>query len=304
MQVALELHHVGTVESHVYHLALVALIEACAHQQGAAALEVVEDIVAHSLQLVGDDEHGFVALHTFDNEVDNLALNEDDDDGVDGQAYVAESHEGAQRDDAVDNHHQGAEANLGVLVQYHADDVAAAAGGAAAEYHADGHSVNKAGDNGVEEVVWHEPAPVVGYLNHGDALDGSVDNLAVEDNRVVAPQGLKDICGHEDEGCGEDGLETELGTENPGAYDEQGHIHADGVEGYLPWPHGIQYVGDTICAAGSHQVGVDEHHVADSEQNAAANEQQVGPQFFFPVFFHSYICHNRLFFSSKPIHPT
>jgi hypothetical protein len=45
-------------------------------------MHVVEDIVLDLLQLVGDDESGFVALDTIDHEVDDLALDEDDNDGM------------------------------------------------------------------------------------------------------------------------------------------------------------------------------------------------------------------------------
>ena len=75
-----QLDHVGTVEGDVEHVALVTLIEARAGDKRATTLNVVNDIVSHGFGLVGDNEHRLVGLHTVDHEVDDLALNKDDDD--------------------------------------------------------------------------------------------------------------------------------------------------------------------------------------------------------------------------------
>ena len=79
-----QLNHIGAVESDIEHLALGAFVETRAGDKRAATLDVVDDVIAHSLGLIGDDEHGLVGLHTIDYEVDDLALDEDDDNRVDG----------------------------------------------------------------------------------------------------------------------------------------------------------------------------------------------------------------------------
>ena len=84
VELATQLYHVGAVQAHVEHFALVALVEAAASDAGATTLQVVDDVVAYGLGIIGDDEHGAVALHAVDNEVDDLTFNEDDDHRVDG----------------------------------------------------------------------------------------------------------------------------------------------------------------------------------------------------------------------------
>ena len=105
VELATQLNHVGAVKAHIEHLALIALVEATAGDARATALEVVDDIVANGLGIVGDDEHCAVALHAVNHEVDNLALNEDDEHRVDGKANVAKCNQCAQGYNAVNNHH-------------------------------------------------------------------------------------------------------------------------------------------------------------------------------------------------------
>ena len=161
-----QLDHIGAVECDIEHLALGALVEARASDERAATLDVVDDVVAHSFGLIGNDEHGLVGLHTVDHEVDDLALDEDDDDGIDGQADVTKGDKGAQRDDAIDNHDESAQGNLGVFVQNHRDDIRTATGSARTENEADGHTVDDTGDHGIKEVVGMEPATVMRNLDH------------------------------------------------------------------------------------------------------------------------------------------
>ena len=74
-----QFYHVGAVECDIYHLALISFVEATAGDACAATLEVVDDEVAHGFGVVGDDEHGLIALHAVNHEVDYLAFDEDDD---------------------------------------------------------------------------------------------------------------------------------------------------------------------------------------------------------------------------------
>ena len=74
-----QLNHIGAVESDIEHLALSALVETRAGDERATTLDVVDDVIAHSFGLIGNDEHGLVGLHTVDHEVDDLALDEDEE---------------------------------------------------------------------------------------------------------------------------------------------------------------------------------------------------------------------------------
>ena len=209
-----ELDHVGTIEGNIEHLALGAFVEASTSDEGAATLDVVDDVVTHGLGFIGNDKHGLVTLHAIDNKVDHLALDKDDDDGVDGQADVTEGHQGAEGDDAIDNHDEGTQGNLGVLVQDHRDDVRAATGRARAENQTDGHAVDDASDDGIQEVIRMEPAAMMGNLDHRFDHRGvnRLHYLAVMDDRIVAPCALEDKGKQEDQRRRNDGLDTELGT--------------------------------------------------------------------------------------------
>ena len=132
-EVGTELDKVGTLHGDVDNLALGAIVKALAGDAGATTVEFVEDVFLDNIVLVGDDEGGFVALDAVDNEVDDLAFDKDDNDGVDGETDVAKGDKGGEGDAAVDDGDEGAEANLSVLVENHGDDVAATTGGAAAE---------------------------------------------------------------------------------------------------------------------------------------------------------------------------
>ena len=227
-----QLDHVGTVESDVEHIAFGALVEARTADERATALDVVDDVVAHGVGLVGDDEHGLVGLETVNHEVDDLALDEDDDDGVNGQADVTKGDEGAQGDDAIDNHDEGTQGNLGVFVQNHRDDVRAAAGSTRAENQTDGHAVDDTGNHRIEEIVGTEPTAVMGNLDHRldhRGVNGGCDGT-IEDDGIIAPPDLEDKGEQEYQRRRDDGLDTELGAKNPGADNQQGDIHADGVE--------------------------------------------------------------------------
>ena len=103
---------------------------------------------------------------TVNYKVDDLTLNEDDDDGINGQTDVTESYQSAQSDDAVNNHDKGTERNLGVLVQDHRDDIRTATGSARTEYQANSHTVDNTRNNGIEEIVRTEPTAVMRNLDH------------------------------------------------------------------------------------------------------------------------------------------
>ena len=226
-----------------------------------------------------------------------LAFDKDDNDGVDGETDVAKGNEGGEGDAAVDNGDEGAEANLSVLVENHGDDVAAATGGTAAEYHADGHTVDEAGDDGVEEVVGHEPHAVVG-LHHVETFDGVGDDGAVVDDGVVAPHPAFNGVGEaEDEESGDNGLDTELGTEDPRADNEQGDVHTDGPDGDFATPEGAENVGQAVGATRGHEIGVDKHHIAHGKEGAAKNQEHVGNHFLLKVLlFHLEFCYYIVLF--------
>ena len=113
--------------------------------------------------------------------------------------------------------------------------------------------------------------------NRHHRVSGSVHNIAVMDDGIVAPNSFQNKREQENQGCRDNRLDTELGTENPSADDEQGHIHADSIERDFPGPQGVKDVTQTIGSTRSHQVGVDEHHIANGKQCATDYEQQVGP---------------------------
>ena len=163
-------------------------------------------------------------------------------------------------------------------MQDHRDDVRAAAGRARAENQTDGHTIDDAGHNGVEEVVRVEPAAMVRNLDH--RLDhrrvGRGGDGAVVDDGIIAPPALKHKREQENQRRRDNRLDTELGSQYPRADDEQGDVHADGIERDLPRPQRVEHVGQTVGAARGHQIGVDKQHIADGEQQAADGEQDVG----------------------------
>ena len=276
-----QLDHVGTVEGDVEHLALGALVQSAASDERAATLDVVDDVIADGIGCVGDDKHRLVGLHAIDDKVNDLALDKDDDDRVDGKAYVTKGHEGAQGDDTVNDHDEGTERYLGIFVDNHRDDVRASAGSSRAENHADGHTIDNTGHNRVQEIVGVEPASVMWNLDHRldhRGIDGFY-NITVVDDRVVAPSALKHKSEYENQRCRNNRLDAELGSQHPSADDEQGNVHADGVERNLPRPKGIEHVREAVGASRGHQIGVNKHHIANSEQQTADDEQDIGQQF-------------------------
>ena len=223
-----QLDHIRTVQGDIDHLALIALIEAAAGDAGATALQVVDDIVADGLRVVGDDKHGPVALHTIDDQVDDLALDEDDEDRIDGKTDVTKGDECAQGDDAVNNHDESTQGNLGVLVDNHRDDVRTATGSTRTENETNGNAIDETGEDGVEEIVGLEPAAIVGNLHHAGAFylaDGAVMN-----HWIISPHALEHKGGSKYQYRGDDGLDTELGSKDPSADNQQRDIHADGIQ--------------------------------------------------------------------------
>jgi histidyl-tRNA synthetase len=93
----------------------------------------------------------------------------------------------------------------------------------------------------------------------------------------------------EDEDCRDNCLHSELRTKNQRADYEQRNVHADCVQAYLPRPNGIKNVRQTVGPAWSHEVGVDEHHIADSKQQAADEYQKVGKEPLLRKYF--FFCH-------------
>ena len=161
-----QLNHVGTVESDVEHLALGALVKAAARDERSAALDVVDDVVTHLLGIVGDDEHRLIALHTIDHEVNHLTLDEDDDNGVNGQTNVTKGNKGAQGDNAINNHDECTQRDLGVLVNDHRDDIRTATSSSRAENQTDGKTIYDSGNHSIEEIVGMEPTAMMRNLNH------------------------------------------------------------------------------------------------------------------------------------------
>ena len=129
VQVVFQLDEVGAFQGNVNHAALGAGVETLAEEQGAAALEVVEDVAAHGLHVVGHDIDGLVGLHTFHDEVDDLTFNVNQNDRIDGQTDLLEGNQSGEGDDGIDDHHQSAEGDFRVFVDDHGDDVATAGSG-------------------------------------------------------------------------------------------------------------------------------------------------------------------------------
>ena len=246
------------------------MVEARAGEDSTAALQVVDDIVAHLIHLVGDDERRLVRLEAVHDEVDDLALDGNQDDGVDRQADLLEGNEGGERNAGIDNQHEGAEGNLGVFVQDHGDDVAAAGSGAGLENEADGHAVDDASHHGVQEIVGTEKLLAVRNLHKTMEAFAAVQDALMND-RVVPPRRFQQPCEEENQDGGNHGLDTEARTEHPSADKQQGNIHADGVIAYLPRPNGVEHVGKAIRAARCQQIGVHEHHIAHREEETTQN---------------------------------
>ena len=73
------------VEGDINHLAFSTLIEAATRENGTAAVQIIDDEVAHLFNLIRNNKSCLVALYAFHHQVDNLALDEDKDDGINGQ---------------------------------------------------------------------------------------------------------------------------------------------------------------------------------------------------------------------------
>ncbi len=270
VEVVFELDHVGAVEGDVDHVALGAAVEALAHEKGAAAMEVVEDVVSHDFHVVGHDIDGLVALQTVHNQVDDLAFDVDQDNGVDRQTDLLESNESGEGDDGIDDHHEGAKGDFRVLVDNHRDDIAAAGSGSRSENQTDSDTIDEAGHDGIQEVVGHEKEFAVRNLHHVGHTGGLHDPFM--NHGVIAPESLYQPGECEYQDGGKDGLEAELRTENPGADEQQRDVHTDGVVTDFPGPDGVQHVGKAVRAAGCEEVRVDKHHVADGKKEAAGNQ--------------------------------
>ena len=252
------------------------LVESESWETSATAFEVVEDIVFHFVDAVGDDEYGFVCRHAFDNDVDDFAFDIDEDDGVDGQSDVAYDESG-ERDAAVDDEDENSERYFGVFVDDHGDDVAAARGGACAENYTYGDAIDESGHDGIEEEVGDEEAfdgVVAGAYDVGDVaikpLCGVVQSVV--DYWCIAPCRFKNVGEDRDKDYGYDGFDAETWSEDDGADDEQGDVHADAGDRYFPSEKGVEDVGETIYATRSEVVGVDEHYVAYGEEKAAKGD--------------------------------
>ena len=128
VEVVLQFDEVGAFEGDVYHAALGAGIKALPEKQRAAAFEVVKNVTPYGFHIVGDDIDGLVSLHTLHNQVDNLAFNKYQYDGINGQTNLLESDKGGEGDDRINNHHQFAQRNFRVFVYDHGNDIAAARG--------------------------------------------------------------------------------------------------------------------------------------------------------------------------------
>ena len=57
-----QLDHVRAVKGNIDHLALLALIQSTARDAGATALDLVDDVIAYGVGIVGDDKHRLVTV--------------------------------------------------------------------------------------------------------------------------------------------------------------------------------------------------------------------------------------------------
>ena len=101
-------------------------------------------------------------------------------------------------------------------------------------------------------------------------------DTTIVDDGIITPLALKHKGEQKDQCRGNNGLDTEFGAKNPCADNEQGDIHADGIERNLPWPQGVEHVGKAIGTTRRHQVRVNKHHVANGKQQATNNQQEIG----------------------------
>ena len=279
-EIALELDEIGAAEIAVNHMPLLALVKPLAQDRGTAAVKFVYNEFADRFLALRYNENGLVRTEAVHNQVDQVALYGNDQDGIDREPHLFEGDERRECDATVHNHDQRAEAHLRVLVKDHAYDVAAAAGGSAPEDEADGKAVNDARENRIYHEVRHKPSPALRNLHPAAEFRRlGTDNLPGKNHGSVPPHGLQDPGEEENEDCGENRLEAESGAEDPGPDKKQRDVHADRIVGNAPRPYGIENVGKAVCTARGQMVWVHEHHVANGEKGAAENDKEIGYDF-------------------------
>lgn len=187
-QVGTEFYKVGTLHGDVNHLAFGAVVKTFTGKTGAATLQIVQDVVAHCINLIGDDECRFVALGAINNQVDDFSFDEDDDDRVDWQTEVAKCDQGGQGDATVNNHDERTQGNLCVFVQNHGNDVATARSSTGTENHTNSDTIDEASNHRVQEIVGREETAIVDDLYHG------IGNLFGHDSTIVDDGSITPCC--------------------------------------------------------------------------------------------------------------
>ena len=157
---------------------------------------------------------------TLDDEVDDLALDEDDNPRIHRQAPVAECHHGAEGDGAVHDDDQRTEGNVGVFIQNHRDDIRASGSGACLEYHTDTDTVHDTAEDGGKELLFQQRTRLHALFDEGGDIDFRLQEGIIAVGIVDEP--------HENRNgeSTDDGLHAEHPAEKIDAEQQQRHVHA------------------------------------------------------------------------------
>lgn len=213
----LEMSELTSRNCGINKIAFLAVVHSYALHASTATLEVVDNHLTNFLILVAHDKYCLVALDTFYHNVDDLALDEDKDYGVDWQTEVAERKR-SERNAAINDKHQSSKRNLGVLVQNHRDNVASARCCPRLEDQTDCKTINYTCHNCVKEIIWNEPASVVGDFHHVNPVDWSRHYRAIVDYRRITPEHFQQEGEEEYQYRRYNCLNSELRTENQRTY--------------------------------------------------------------------------------------
>ena len=270
---------------------------------GTAPLHFGDNHLAHSIIFIGDNKHCLVGLEAIHHDIDNLAFNHNQQDGVNRQAETLAQNQSGQRNRGIDNDNQSPQRKMRVLVDNHRNDIATARSGPRLENQADRNPVNQTGHNRVHEIVRHEPHQlfaladrthhILHIFRHRRHLAG-IQNAVMQDRRV-APIGFNDPSGPQNHESGQNRLETETRPQNQRPDNQQRNIHASRQIADLPMHNGIQNVRETVSPAGRQTVRRGELDVPERENNTPADNQQIGNQFLLvePLVFGKRILQSR-----------
>ncbi len=233
-------------EEHLEFDALLAAVAAGDLVEGAAAVELVDDVLADALVLLGDDAEALVVVEGGGEVVDHEAVDPGADEADDDHAEVVDE-EGGAADDGTGDGDGGSDVEVEELVDDLGQDVEAAGGGVDAEHQ---------GLRSAEQQ--HEAAEVEPGVAHDGG--GAGDEVVVGDV-LPGEDGIPEVGqGAEDEGR-VDGLEAELAVD-----EQEGHDEQDDVDAHDP--------GAEAMAAGE-DVGEDDGETGDGTDDELGGYEEV-----------------------------